>query len=100
MSEPDIRRASLAEIRRMKDRGEVHSPRPGAPEGPPPGEELPDDFWETARVVEPERKKSVHLRLDPEVFDFFVAETGGKGHLTRMQNVLRAYVEAKKKKAG
>lgn len=42
-----------------------------------------------------QRHRSVHLKLDPEVFACFVAETGGKGHLTRMQNVLRAYVKAK-----
>ncbi len=56
-------------------------------------EELPDDFWEKAVVVEPP-PRSVHLKLDPEVFHFFKA--GGKGHLTRMQNVLKAYVKAQK----
>jgi uncharacterized protein (DUF4415 family) len=83
----------------MKERSELHH-NPDAPEGPPPGEELPEDFWDNAVLEGPGRRRSVHLRLDPEVFDFFVAETGGKGHLTRMQNVLRAYVEAKRKKAG
>ena len=39
----------------------------------------------------------MHLRIDGDVFDHFVAETGGKGHLTRMQAVLRAYVAAKRK---
>lgn len=99
MSEPDIRRASLAEIRTMKERGELWLMRPDAPEGPPPGEELPDDVWENA-VVERPGRRSVHLRLEPEVFDRFVAETGGKGHRTRMQAVLKAYREAKKRKAG
>ena len=32
--------------------------------------------------------------LDPEVFEYFYTETKGKGHLTRMQNVLRAYMNA------
>ena len=59
-------------------------------------EELPDDFWDTAVVVEPP-PRSVHLKLDPEVFHFFKA--GGKGHLTRMQNVLKAYVKAQKARA-
>ena len=31
-----------------------------------------------------------------ELFDYFVEINGGKGHLTRMQAVLKAYVEAKK----
>ncbi len=38
------------------------------------------------------------LHTFAEVFDFF--QKGGKGHLTRMQNVLRAYVKAQTKKAG
>ena len=59
-------------------------------------EELPDDFWDNAVVVEPP-PRSVHLKLDPEVFHFFKA--GGKGHLTRMQNVLKAYVKAQKARA-
>ncbi len=32
-------------------------------------------------------KRSVHLRLEPEVFEFFKA--GGKGHITRMQTCSR-----------
>ena len=72
----------------MKARGELFHD-PDAPEG----EELPPEFWESAELVEPGRR-SVHLKLDPEVFDFF--KRGGKGHLTRMQNVLRAYVRARK----
>ena len=39
-------------------------------------------------------KTSVHLRLDSDVVDWFKAN--GKGHLTRMNAVLRAYVEAQK----
>lgn len=60
-------------------------------------EELPDDFWDNAVVVEPP-PRSVHLKLEPEVFQFF--KSGGKGHLTRMQNVLKAYVKAQKTRAG
>ena len=39
---------------------------------------------------------SVHLKLDPLVFAFFKQQ--GKGHLTRMQNVLKAYVQAEMRK--
>lgn len=45
----------------------------------------------------PEPKQSVHLRLDRDVIAFFKRQ--GKGHLTRMQAVLRAYVEARKRGA-
>ena len=52
--------------------------------------------WTRAELVMP--KQSVHLRLDSEVVEFFKA--GGKGHITRMQAVLRAYVDVQKRRAG
>ena len=88
MTSPDIRRASLAEIREMDERGELHRGE-AAPEQ---DDLLPEDFWEKAELVSPPRV-SVHLKVEPEVFDFF--KRGGKGHLTRMQNVLAAYARAK-----
>lgn len=61
--------------------------------------ELDESFWRNAVVVMPpgEPKTSVHLRVDPDVFDWFKRQ--GKGHLTRMNAVLRAYYEANRKKA-
>ncbi len=44
----------------------------------------------------PRPRQSVHLRLEPECVAFFKA--GGKGHITRMQAVLRAYVDAQKRR--
>ena len=52
--------------------------------------------WTRAELVLPRPRQSVHLRLEPEVVDFFKA--GGKGHITRMQAVLRAYVDAQKRR--
>lgn len=75
----------------MKDRGELFHD-PNAPEGEPLGA----DFWAKAEIRQPKKPRSVHLKLDPDVFDFFVAETHGKGHLTRMQDVLKAYMTARK----
>ena len=90
MSGSNIRRASLAEIRRMKDAGELSADlSAGAPD------DLGPDFWASAGIVEPQSPRSVHLKLDPDVFDFF--KSRGKGHLTRMQDVLRAYVRAHQK---
>jgi uncharacterized protein (DUF4415 family) len=94
MSNSNIRRASLAEIRAMRERGEVYR-NPNAPEGPPPGEELPEGFWDNAELVTHHEPKSVHLKLDSEVYEFFKSE--GKGHITRMQNVLKAYVRARQR---
>lgn len=85
MSESNIKRASLREIRKMKDEGLLARNLT-----PSKGEDLGPDFWKSAEVREPRAPKSVHLKLDPEVFDYF--KSRGKGHLTRMQEVLRAYV--------
>lgn len=82
---------SLTELRAMRDRGEDRT-RPDAPEG----EDLGEDFWAKAVWVEPAGRKSVHLRLQQDVYDFFVTETGGKGHIARMQAVLKAYADARK----
>ncbi len=86
-----MRKASLTEIRKMKDRGELHVD-PAAKDG----ESLGRDFWARAKIVSPRSPRSVHLKLDPEVFEFFYRECRGKGHLTKMQNVLKAYVSAQK----
>ncbi len=47
-----------------------------------------------ARVIMPSGKSSVHLRVDSDVLEWFKAQ--GKGHLTRMNAVLRSYVAAQK----
>ncbi len=74
----------------MKAKGEVRATPADAPEA-----ELDEAFWEKARIVEtrPRRKSSVHLRLDPATLDFY--RSAGRGHLTRMANILRAYAETK-----
>ncbi len=89
MTEGNIRTATLEEIEAMHERGELYH-NPDAPEGP----DLPDSFWENAVVVYPKKARSVHLRVDPDVYDWFVRTSGGKGHITRMQAVLRAYMAA------
>lgn len=73
----------------MDRRGELHD-NSGAPEGP----ELGADFWEKAVLVAPNGSASVNLEIEPDVLDYF--RQGGKGHLTRMQNVLKDYVAAQK----
>jgi uncharacterized protein (DUF4415 family) len=42
-----------------------------------------------------ERKQQLTIRLDADVVDFFKAK--GKGYQTRMNEVLRTYVEAMRK---
>jgi uncharacterized protein (DUF4415 family) len=48
--------------------------------------------WTRAKLVLSAPKQSVHLRLEQDVIDFFKAH--GKGHIVRMQAVLKAYVAA------
>jgi uncharacterized protein (DUF4415 family) len=48
--------------------------------------------WTRAKLVLPAPKQSVHLRLEQDIIDFF--KTSGKGHISRMQAVLKAYVDA------
>ena len=86
-----MKKASLADLRQMKEKGELFHDA-NAPEG----EALGAEFWAKAKVEHPKPRRSVHLKLDPEVFEFFYSETKGKGHLTRMQAVLKAYVDARR----
>lgn len=80
---------SLKAIKTKLSRGTSKS-RPDALEGAPLGA----DFWKRSRIVMPPGKTSVHLRIDSDVFDWFKKQ--GDGHLTRMNAVLRSYVEAHK----
>jgi uncharacterized protein (DUF4415 family) len=89
MAKEDIRRYSLDELREMRERGETLT-RPDAPEYEPD-----EEFWQKARIVEPQRKASIHLRVDEDVLAWFKAQ--GPRHLTRMNAVLRAYMEAHRK---
>ena len=85
-----IVRHSLSQVKAMRERGEDKT-SPDAPEA----ESLGAEFWKSARVVMPSGKTSVHLRLDSDIVEWFKAN--GKGHLTRMNSVLRAYVETQKR---
>ena len=53
---------------------------------------LDKSFFSRAQIRMPKRKKSVSLRLDPDVLDWFKHE--GRGYQTRINAILRAYVEA------
>lgn len=55
---------------------------------------LPTDasFWADATVVMPKNKQQITLKLDPEIIDFF--KQGGRGCNTRINAVLKSYVEA------
>lgn len=54
--------------------------------------ELGDSFWKKAKLVMPENKKAISLRVDNDVLRWFKAK--GKGYQSLMNAVLRTYVEA------
>lgn len=54
---------------------------------PPIGEE----FWTKAKVRAPKIKKTISIRLDPDILEFFKAH--GKGYQSKINAVLRSYVE-------
>jgi uncharacterized protein (DUF4415 family) len=79
-----ISKRRLAEIEAIPDRDIDQSDIP----------ELDEAFFANARLIVPEKpgKKPVTVRLDEDVLDWSKAQ--GKGHLTRMNAVLRAYMMA------
>ena len=54
--------------------------------------ELGEDFFKNAVLRLPKAKKSVSLRLDPDVLDWFKGR--GLGYQTRINAVLRMYVDS------
>jgi uncharacterized protein (DUF4415 family) len=57
-----------------------------------PDSPIPNLDWANARLVMPERKESVHLRIDPDVLAWF--RRGGKGYLTRSTPLLHGRTPA------
>ena len=49
-------------------------------------------FWAQARVVMPRPKKTVTMRLDADLLDWF---RSNRGYQTRINAVLRSYMNAK-----
>lgn len=52
--------------------------------------ELDSDFWKRAKVVMPEKKVPVSLRLDQKVLEWYKRQ--GKGYQSRMNAVLTSYM--------
>lgn len=52
------------------------------------------EWFRRARIVLPEPKQAVSLRVDREVLDWFKRQ--GPGYQTRMNAVLRAYADARR----
>ncbi|HAS85598.1 MAG TPA: hypothetical protein DCS31_02210 [Candidatus Competibacteraceae bacterium] len=52
-----------------------------------------ENFWKDARVVLPKPKRLVTLRLDADLLEWLRRESG---YQTRINAILRAYMDAKK----
>jgi uncharacterized protein (DUF4415 family) len=86
----DIRRYSPETLRTERERGGSRTKSDAR------AHSVDEEFWRSARVVmPPPGKTSVHLRLDSDVLDWFRAQ--GPGHLSRMNAVLRSFMEACKR---
>jgi uncharacterized protein (DUF4415 family) len=53
-----------------------------------------EDFWKTAKVVMPRPKETITIRLDVEVLEWL--RGGGKGYQTRINAILRSYMQARR----
>jgi uncharacterized protein (DUF4415 family) len=77
--------SDLKRVKKMKDEEIDYSDIP----------ELDEAFFQKAVIVLPTPKASVCIRLDQDVLDWFKSQ--GKGYQTRINALLRAYMEAHSK---
>ena len=57
--------------------------------------ELNSSFWDNAKIVYPDNKKPITLRLDSDILEWF--RSTGKGYQTRINAILKSYVKSHKK---
>jgi uncharacterized protein (DUF4415 family) len=57
---------------------------------------LDEAFFATAQLRLPKAKPAITIRLDPDVLEWFRSQ--GKGYQTRINAVLRMYVESRKRR--
>jgi uncharacterized protein (DUF4415 family) len=108
MSEKHIVRHSADELRAKREKGESRTDwarvdaltdadiERAIDEDPDAAPILDEEWFRQAEVRMPEAKRPVSLRVDRDVLDFFKAE--GRGYQTRMNAVLRAYVDHHRQK--
>ncbi|MFZ0496747.1 MAG: BrnA antitoxin family protein [Methylocella sp.] len=100
--EKGIRRFAKAELEERRARGESRTDlarvRAKTAEelerdivGDPDFSGVPEDWYKSAEAVMPTPKKLLSLRLDSDVVDWFKSQ--GPGYQTRINAVLRAFVQ-------
>lgn len=106
MSDENTVRYSADEIRRMAKAGEGRTNLKRLAEiadeeieaqmrDDPDWADFIDVDWSSATIVYPQPKNAISIRLDQDVVDFFRAT--GKGYQTRINGVLRHYMQEKLK---
>ncbi|UJW74236.1 BrnA antitoxin family protein [Rhizobium sp. SL42] len=109
MSEENIVRYTLKEIREMKASGEdktdwarvnalTDEDIERAMRDDPDWQEFMDIDWSKAVMVIPQKKKAISIRLDEDIIDFF--QQTGKGYQTRINAVLRHFVSEQRRSKG
>lgn len=83
-SRPTKGRADLARLRRLTD-AEIEATSPHELRN------LPESFWQGARVGTPVTKEAISIRLDSDVVAFF--REAGPRYQSRINAVLRSYVD-------
>ncbi|MCF6292976.1 MAG: BrnA antitoxin family protein [Robiginitomaculum sp.] len=82
----DAKPLTKAEIKKFKARKDEDIDFSDIPE-------LDDRFWKNARVVMPNSKEKVSIRLDKDVLEWFRSQQA-RGYQSRINAVLKAFVEA------
>ena len=95
----DIVRHTAADLQALKAAGKTQTDWSAAAQKPVPDGSDPDDAmepvsWATADLPMPKRKEHTNLRIDADVMAFFRGQ--GRGFQTRINAVLRSYVEQMK----
>lgn len=98
MSEENIKRYTIEQIREMRANGEdktdwkhlakISDEDIDFSDIP----ELDDSFWKNAKIVMPQNKERITLRLDADIMQYFRGQ--GSGYQTRINAVLSAFVAA------
>lgn len=73
-------------LRRMSD-ADIHAGIQADADARPTDE----DFWKAAKVVLPNRKEVITMRLDADLLEWFRQE---RGYQTRINAILRSYMKA------
>ena len=99
MKEEPMTRVTLEDVQKLKTQTDWNRLRQEDAAGIEPLDDVEIDNgdwdWENATVTMPKPKQAISLRVDPDVLEFFKSQ--GKGYQTRMNAVLRSYMDAKLK---